>query len=529
MTVILRRPDDLPQRGAYDRWAAIEAAPSALDPATAVSGLADALETAFDEVADDWWSIAHALGAEPTADLGNMPACTSNLSDFGTMLAWARLSDGWAAAPDRTLLVTSDPWMFRHLASRDGIEAGAPPGLLGAEIRLCVRGAAARARTAMRFAAAALASPRPDDGAARNERVLLVYGHPTSDAEGRDGYFGDLMQRLPDLRRILHVDCPPSRAAELAADSRTQSLHSWGHPLSVLRLLGARWRPSRRWAEHPLRWLIRRAERREAGTASGAAIRWQQICQRNWLRRARPAAVAWPWENHAWERDFVRACRAGGTKTVGYQHSVVGRQMLNYSPASNPDGLTSIPDAVFCTGEATAEQLLAWGLPKERIEIGGALRFADQKAPRWDPTAPVFLALPFDGRTAGEMIDAAKRVGGRQFIAKAHPMTPHPFEETDAVRRTDSRLADHDALAGVVYAATTVGLEALIAGLPTYRFRPNGRIALDILPQRCRAVPVDAATLGAALDRPCRPEPTARNAIFAAVDIDLWRRHLGAV
>lgn len=526
MPVLLHCAKALPPREAYEHWAAIGDAPAGLDPELRVPGLGESLERAFDAVAPEWWEIGRQLSAEPTASLGHTPACVANLSDFGLMLAWSQLARFWAGETRRILLVTNDPWVFRHLSAFDGITAAVAPGLRAPEAKLLIRGYAARIKAALRFGGNALKMRSHRRGGRQNGAAMLVYGHPNSTAHGQDGYFGTLMRELPGIVRVLHVDCPPARARELSQDGRTRSLHGWGNPAAATALVRAHWRPAAKWRSHSAGWLIRRAVRQEAGTATGAAIRWQQICQRNWLLQSRPEKVTWPWENHSWERAFVRACRKVGVATIGYQHSVVGRQMLNYAPNSNSDGLESIPDRILCSGSATAGQLLDWGIPQDRLAIGGARRAADGASPAFAGDAPVFMPLPFDECVSGEMISAAQSVRGKVFLVKEHPMTPHDFTETETVRRTSDPLSAHVALSAVVFAASTVGLESLIAGLPTFRFRPQSCMALDILPVGQTVAVVDVNTLGETLKNALPAIALPRDSFFAQVDTGLWRTYL---
>lgn len=526
MAVLLHRPDALPPRQAYDCWAAIGAAPAELEPAMRVPGLGEALENAFNDIASQWWKIGRLLSADQSAGLAHMPACAANLSDFGQMLAWSRLVENWTADSRNILVVTEDPWVFRHLARVSGIASSAAPRLWFAEVKLFFRGYAARVRTAIRFGLAACRTNSHRRRARSGGTAMLVYGHPGSTVDGMDGYFGTLMREHPEIVRFLHVDCPPATALTLARDGRTYSLHGWGNILAAAGLVFARWRPASDWRSHAAGWLIRRAVCREAGTAAGAAIRWQQICQRAWLRDTRPCIVAWPWENHSWEREFVRDCGRVGVATIGYQHSVVGRQMLNYAPKSNPDGLESIPGKILCSGSSTVAQLVGWGIPPDRIAIGGARRSSDGKSPRFSPDAPVFVPLPFDDRISAEMIAAVRSVRGRMFLVKEHPMSPYEFEETDSVRRTGTPMSGLDALSAVVFAASTVGLESLVAGIPTFRFRPQSCMALDILPAGQSVRVVDAATLGDVLNNPRPAAPLARDSFFAPVDPGLWRSYL---
>lgn len=523
MPVLLRSSGDLPSE--YGSWVAIGPHPPL---PRARAGLGADLEAAFDACAGQWLELGRRLGETPSAGLAHAPGCVANASDLGQMMAWVRLVSTWAGEAAVTLVICDDPWLFRELRTLPGVEAGTAPSLWRAELRLAARGWAARLYRAVALARSALAL-RGKRGNA-GEAVLLVYGHPASTADGYDAYFGDIMTRLPKLSRMLHVDCPVDRALALGADGRTHSLHAHGNPLfALLALPLARWRPRRRDMAARYGWLVRRAAAREGGTAQAATIRWQLHCHRRWLAASRPRVVAWPWENHSWERDFVRAAGGHGVATVGFQHSVVGRQMLNYAPGSNPDGLASVPERILCTGPATRDQLRAWGLPDERLAVAGAIRFPKPVAVAHDPRGPVFMALPFDGAVAAEMVEAARVVAGQgwSFLVKDHPMTPHAFADSPGVTRTTQPLGAHSALAGVVFAATTVGLEAILAGLPTLRFRPRGSVSIDILPAGAAATVADADSLGPALAAMAPPPPLSRDHVFAPIDRGLWTHLLG--
>lgn len=529
MPVLLRRSGDLPEAGAYRTWCVVEGTVPPLPPARRLPEEGGRLERAFDAVADTWLAIARDLGGEPSARLAHAPAAAANVSDFGLMLAWAAVVGKLAAAREPTLAICDDPWLFRHLSRVPGVEPGPPPRLWPVRLRLAIRGWLARLKCALTVYAAGLALRSDRTRAAKGSSVLLVYGHPHSTANGDDAYFGPLMKEIPDLTRVLHVDCPVARARRLGG-GRTTSLHAWGSLAGALALPFARWRPSGSRLSGPHGWLVRCAAAREGGTAQGAMIRWQIICQKNWLERVRPDVVAWPWENHAWERAFVRDARALGVKTVGYQHSVIGPQMLNYAPASNPDGLASIPDRILCAGRATRDQLARWGIPDDRLAVAGALRFTKAARPTYDKSAPVFMALPSNSDVAGEMVMAAIRAGraGWRFVVKPHPMMPFSFTENDIVRSTDRPLSGQEKVSAVVYAGTTVGLEAMVAGIPTLRFQPRNTIALNILPRGVAVPTADSASLADVLERLAKPPQVDRHFFFAPVDLDLWRDHLFA-
>lgn len=526
MSVMLRSSRDLGDVARTLQWVPMPNADvSILDPRYERKGVAELFERAFDAQAEMWWSVGKELSADPTAALAHMPATVTNVSDFGQMLAWLYLIGGWCKEDETTLVVCDDPWLFRQIRDLPGTDAGSAPSLIYRALPLAMRGFLARIVASVRFAANSVLL-RPQRNVSKvGGGYLIVYGHPTSKPRDYDGYFGTLPADIPAIRRVLHVDCALKRARYLSSQGDCQSLHGYGSLLfALLKLPLASWRPSIRIRLHPYGWLIRRAIAQEGSTAQAAAIRWQLHCQERWMRRCRPTVVAWPWENHNWERSLVRAARRVGCRTVGYQHSVVGRQMLNYASFSNIDGRISLPDKIICTGPATRDQLVRWGHAEDRVSIGGALRFQNAKA-TYDPEAPIFVALPFDARISGEMLLAIRDCSGprRKFIVKDHPMTPFVFDDTNFVVRTHEPLHRQKAVSAVVYAATTVGLEAILNGIPTIRFRSARRLALDILPIELSVLVAERETLADTLDRVSPPQTIDPVRNFAPVDLNLWR------
>ena len=530
MPVLLHSKINIASPPTHDSWVSIDTSELYLPPATKIKNLGELREGAFDSIAEAWIELGKAMSKEPSSQFAHTPSCVANTSDFGLMLAWTRLIDDWSVQDKTTLVICRDPWVYRHLASRPGVQAGPPPGYAITKLKMWLRGYAARSKTALTVANYAFLLRWMKSKAETGAATLLVYGHPRSSADGQDGYFGDLMAKIEPIRRVLHVDCPPEKALALATDGKTLSLHAWGNPFYALTLPFKKWRPKFFDLNKTYHWLIRRAAHLEGGSGQAAMIAWQTHCHQRWLQDTRPRAVAWPWENHAWERDFVRRARGLGARTIGYQHSVIGRQMLNYSPGSNFDALDSIPDQVLCTGEATQERLAKWNLPMERMAIGGAFRFPINSGIKHDPDAPVFLALPFDPVVAAEMVaiaqETTKGTPGRQFVVKDHPMTPFKFQATASVQPTDIPLTDQKAVSAVVYAATTVGLEAILLGLPTLRFRPSNCIALDILPADISVPATGRNGFAEALSALKKPNPLNRDQVFASVDTQLWAQLL---
>lgn len=493
-----------------------------------VPNLAVRLEQCFDRVRDIWWQIGRQLAELPGGRRAHMPTCSTYASDFGQAAAWALLIRELAGGSETTVVVCRDPWLFREVMGECQVQS-APPSLLRRSLTLKLRGQLARLKLVTRLLAAMRAtarSARNHDGA---DGVLLVYAHPESTPDGNDAYFGDLMNEMPGLRRLVHTDGDAGRARALAADGRTASLHAWGRVRWLPMLLGTRWRLTSLPAEMKFPWLVRRAVAIEAGGASAATNRWQMRCQRAWLETVRPNVVAWPWENHPWERDFVACARKLDVGTVGYQHTVVGRHMYNQSPHANPDGTDELPDVILCNGYAYRDDLRDAGVPENRLAVAGARRQRVGAAVPFDPAGPVFVGLSNDRRFADQMMHAVRRAanaGLGPFLVKDHPMCPYPITPADDIRVTDRPMGSEGGISALIYCTGTIGLEGLLSGIPTYRFLPEGFVAMDILPRGLKARDVDTTTLTEALRSPERPVPVATDKVLAATRADVWCKAL---
>jgi hypothetical protein len=126
------------------------------------------------------------------------------------------------------------------------------------------------------------------------------------------------------------------------------------------------------------------------------------------------------------------------------------------------------------------------------------------------------------------MIEAVQRLPGRRFAIKEHPMTPCLFDETPTVRRTHRSWDHHPGVAVVLFASTTVGQEALLAGMPVIRFRPHDCVAIDILPTGVRVPVADRWSLEEMLTRPVPAETLDRAYVFSDPDMNLWQTALVA-
>ena len=527
MAVLLRRSDDLNDIPPDVAWLTTNDPSAVVDRPSKLPDSARLLDETFNDVREDWWTLGRALGAERSGALSHAASCASMNSDLGVMLAWHRIACQLAERTESHLIICDDPWLFRHLATLPNVTSGRAPKLLWQWVLLYLRGIAARFYLAVKLAGAAIQARRmsekePPTGG----KFILVYGHPASNSSGHDAYFGGLMDLLPEIERMLHTDCPVGVARRLGSQGKAHSLHRYGSIRLAVMGLACRWRPSAAMRRGKFGWLVRRAAAFEGSGAAAAATRWQTVCQARWLDAARPTVVAWPWECHPWERAFARAARRLGVTTIGYQHTVVGRQMFNMTPLSDPSGEAVLPDHILCTGPAYKKQLETLGVPARILDIAGTFRIAPP-VDRHDPKGPIFVALAAQAEISRQMMTALKGLPQRygRFAVKEHPMYPFVFDETETIQRTRDILGAQNSTSAVLYSTGTVGLESMLAGLPTVKFIPEGSVATDIMPDGMRPLETDAAGLEDALGRLPGYNPVDPAVVVSPVDLDVWRRY----
>lgn len=484
------------------------------------------LEDSFEAMRETWWRIGRSLSKEPTAEIAHMPSCGSFGSDFGVMLAWTHLIESLALEADNYLVVCDDPWLFRQLAQVRDINGTRPPPIWMKRFKLWVRGYLARIKVSVLVGHASVSLRLPGCHSTPCKQYLLVYGHPGSNAKGHDAYFGHLMKKIPGLRRMLHTDCPAVRAKELSTDDRTDSLHAWGSLRAAIRLVWAKWRPGPANLKDKFGWIIKRAVAKENGGGGPAMNRWQSFCQENWIKNSGVSVVAWPWENHSWERNFCRAARHRNVRTIGYQHTVIGRHQINYAIYSNHDDEQSLPDWVFSNGPAYRREMIEWGIPENKIRIGGAFRFKNNHIDRFWSDGPVFVPLSAIPEIANRQVEAARLLAraGKRTLVKEHPMYPLAFSVENNLERTDISLSDQVGISAVLYSTGTSGVEAALSGVPAHRFVPADLIAIDVLPEGVDAPRITATDILQLSHSPTAGKALPWDKIFSEVDEKLWQR-----
>lgn len=528
MSIILCTNGDAVATAWTGAWIAVTGTQSELPEANRLADGGRVLERAFDACRDMWWALSAELARGKGGHLSHAATCAPYASDFGLMLAWRRVVADLTAGPETVLVLCDDPWVFRALSCLPNVLARKAPRRWLPTLAIWLRGWLAGLRVGLRVVTASLRhrSIRMTESGTVS---LIVYGHPDSNPD-HDAYFGTLLTQIPGLKRIVHTD--DFRAVQrLAKDGRTESFHAYGNLLYALFVIPfMKWRSRSVHQDKSIDWLIMRALIREAGGGAAAMSAWQIHCQERWLKVRRPHCIAWPWENHPWERALVCAARRLGVSTVGYQHTDAGPHQFNMSPRATPNGVADLPDHLLLNGPAYRSQFIDWGIPPDRMAVAGAFRLPAAPVCRYGANGPVFVALSSSPDVSREMMAAIYDAegAGRKFLVKSHPMYPFQIVESSSVVSTQTRFADIVGVSALFYGTGTSGIEGMLAGVPTYRLLPSDRVGIETMPDGLRARTVTRQGLRAALDEALEPPKIDVSKFFTPVDIEVWRRHLSA-
>jgi hypothetical protein len=138
------------------------------------------------------------------------------------------------------------------------------------------------------------------------------------------------------------------------------------------------------------------------------------------------------------------------------------------------------------------------------------------------------VATSADTEITKKMMEAVNKAQkeGRKFLVKIHPLYPKKVEESESVVITNNTIPEQKGISAVFYGTGTSGLEGLLAGLPTFRLRPDDRIAVNVLPEGIDAVPINSDQLGEALDNAVKPPPLKWEDIYSPVRFTLWEKEL---
>jgi hypothetical protein len=324
--------------------------------------------------------------------------------------------------------------------------------------------------------------------------------------EGPDAFFGDLAQRLPVRARYVAFVHSGYRAAlpRLAASGYEPLFGSlrladllWSFKASVC----AWWRAARRdggtlggkpagaLLAHALRWDLGRGGYFYNLLVHRAALRL--------LARWQPQWLLYPFEGKSLEKMLLLAARTASPRTriIGYQHTSITPRHATLIFAPGEAAATPLPERVVAVGEVTRRYLEAEGrYPAGFLVTGCALRQRggtplERRSGEGKPR--LLLALSSSRQELVEAVALCRSAvehGGVELAIRPHPEFPLALlpGELRAWTHGSARDVFGTALSdnlqwcdAVVYASSTVALEALGRGRPVINLRLADLIDAD--------------------------------------------------
>lgn len=269
----------------------------------------------------------------------------------------------------------------------------------------------------------------------------------------------------------------------------------------------------------------------------------------------RETTIIYPFENQPWDKMLCLAAKElnKNIKLVGYQHSNVPLLLLNYFLGAGESSTMPLPHVIVTDGEYTLKLLENAGYGEVKLVNGGALRYeylhktGSGLTRQKKQLKTILVALPYSRNLTEEMLlavfNAFKDLAGGQirFIIKFHPevplahlkieLPPWPahFQKTDRPLSEISKEVDL-----VIYSSSTIGLEALLGGVPVVRYCPEHTIELEPLGavaergvRSCSEDNIKQVVLSALSERGnhlVQETAFSLNSFFSPVDEDVWRQ-----
>lgn len=268
---------------------------------------------------------------------------------------------------------------------------------------------------------------------------------------------------------------------------------------------------------------------------------WQSL---TWKRFSRDCSkyVVHTFENHPWEKSLNRALSRANVTRIGYQHSTVPSLLMNHIPIESAE---NHPNRILSCSPEGRRMLISAGWPASIVTVGGALRYETlpeiskiETAPKHRSTPVLFVALPGVHELCRQILRALSeaRLGKIEILLKFHPSIQEmpEWKQIPGAKLTSLPIAQAaPSIDGVLFASSTVGLEALLMGLRVFRFIPEGFITLNPIPEEIssRVEIVDQSSIGKLPDLLIRPKQgfpllSSTDILFSPIDPLAWKEAL---
>ncbi len=337
--------------------------------------------------------------------------------------------------------------------------------------------------------------------------AMVTLAHPHSigeDGRYRDTYFGWLSEWLAKANAHVVV------AGVVQGQSVSLAHAFWGTEQTVTRLpidsvmslwdiVQVTWEALHAWYAASSPAVSCEVERVDIGYLVARAIRdahasgqvYQSIsfyrCARRLASRIAITRCLYPYENRAWEKMLLLGFRTASpqTRMVGYQHASITASHTNFVLAEKEMAITPMPDVIVTMGEVTRDWLIREGHhPPALLKVGCALRQPRTGSTVCRPrrTSRVTRVLVALATNLNEYVltlrfleKAFKEQNGRTVRIRPHPtialddaLQLSPMERAGFQYEVSTGTVTNDlAWADVVlYASSTIGLEAVGMGIP---------------------------------------------------------------
>ena len=194
----------------------------------------------------------------------------------------------------------------------------------------------------------------------------------------------------------------------------------------------------------------------------------------------------YPYENRSWEKMLnIGVKRASpATRMVGYQHASITLSHTNFALGCQESGIIPLPDVIMTTGPIVRDRLEREGnYPQGVLKVGCALRqdpvIRDGARARRGRVTHILMALSTSLEEYTGCLtfleEALAGQEGYQLRIRPHPAIPiqpaleiAPLGSHDFFATSSGPLAEDLEWADVVlYASSTVGMEAVSQGIPS--------------------------------------------------------------
>ena len=347
---------------------------------------------------------------------------------------------------------------------------------------------------------------RPVENLTDSHLVITTLTHPRCFSSGdgyRDAYFGPVVEHLADSEQkgivlALPLEQPAEQIKGLKRIKSGVPIVPLESCLTLGNILACAWRALRLLVKPvqpqgpleingiDLSYLVVQAIK-EAQRSGDILWNLRVYYGARWLaRRIRVNRCLYPYENRAWEKMVLLGVRSVSPRSqmVGYQHTSVTPSHTNLLFGEEEAEITPLPDMILTTGEVVEQRLAEEGhYPPGIFKTACALR-QDQPSPdgasrRRQPLTRILVALATSSEEYLKTVDFLEEA----FTAADDydvRIRPHPNLEQSSSRGgrfflpprdfyslSTEPLADEIRWADVVlYASSTVGLEAISLGIP---------------------------------------------------------------